>query len=88
MDYVENPNAPTFRAHGLHDLDFISGTDGLFTLFHFKKTEGGIWYKETVLFVEVPIPAIPPAITLTTRKMGMAVISPIKDAVARVMRIH
>lgn len=70
MDYIENPNAPTYRAHGLHDLDFI-GADGLFTLFIIKRTAGGVLYRETALWIELPTCAIPPAVALIANGMRL-----------------
>lgn len=88
MEYLENPNAPTFRAHGLHELNFISDTDGLFTLYCVRRTAGGVLYRETALWVEMPIAAIPPAVALTARTLAAAVLMPIKDATARALGMH
>lgn len=87
MEYVANPNAPTYRAHRVHDLDFV-GTDGLFTLVQFKKTSGGVWYQETAFYVELPVAAIGPGVALTTRKMGTSIIGPIVGAAARALSVH
>src|ERR1043165_7908557 len=68
-EFIENPNAPIYRAHALHDLDFVGGGLGLFNLIQYRKTNGGVWYKETAFYVELPTSAIMPAISLTMRKM-------------------
>lgn len=87
-EYIENPNAPTVRVHTLESVDFC-GTDTLFTTSTFKRTSAGVWYRETACWLEMPTANVPPAVVMTARKLGMDVLAPVREAVARMLlRLH
>lgn len=87
LEFIDN-GAPTVQADALHDLEMI-GSIGLFTTYYLKRTPGGVWYKEAAFYARFPAEAIPPAVALTVRKMGMGQIVPAIGSVVRgLMRVH
>lgn len=87
IDYIQNKDAPIYRVHGLHDLQLLPD-DGLFELYRLKRTDGGVLYMETELFVEMPRTAIPPGVALTVRKISATIAANAAGAVSRVLLSH
>lgn len=75
-DYVRNPDVPHYRCYGLYDLDFMI-SDGIFEMYKLARTPGGVLYRETAFFVEMPVVSIPPGVALVTRKLASAVLTPV-----------
>lgn len=87
LEFIDN-GAPTVQADVLHDLVLI-GSIGLFTACYLKQSPSGVWYKEAAFYARLPKEAIPPAVALTMRKMGIGEIVPAIGSVVRsLMRVH
>lgn len=74
-EFIDTGAAPELFADGLHDVEVI-GHNCRFMLFQYRRSSGGVWFKEPAFFARIPCDAVGPAIALTIRKGGASIIIP------------
>lgn len=75
VEFIDTGNVPEFFANGLHDIE-VMGPVSRFVLFVIRKTPGGVMFREPAFTCVMPNDAIGPAIALTVKKAGSAIIIP------------
>lgn len=74
-EFRDSTDTPVFQADGLYDVQ-IDGPNCWFLLFDFKRTAGGIVYREPAFWARLPTTAVGPGIALTIRSLGKAMFAP------------
>lgn len=82
IEFIDNGTAPEFFANGLHDVE-VMGANSRFVLFVIRRTAAGVFYREPCFTCIMPNEAIGPAIALTLRSAGTAVVVPAAKGLAR-----
>ena len=71
IDFVDNGNAPEFFANELHEID-VMGSVCRFVHAVYRRTPGGLLYKEPVFTCVMPISQVGAAINLIIERVGVS----------------